>query len=360
MSRSQSYSPNLALVHVRQTDSAKFIRIARTLLTIDAGRIRVVSYRRSLPKSWRQFKGHVDPLALSWLQYSENSVGFQSDVLSRFRVDGRVALIDVPDTGFFHWLVQFVPVCFYLALSANISTFAFSESTRQSAYFSESLELFASVVYLPEVLFSRIFESRSWAEQECWVHELPQTEVYPNAWQVGHLSSLREKLAPTLSAARLSDMCRRLEISADFEALLRAGKGRILVHRAASAQRYFSNDIACRQWAIENNILVIDLARLPVADQIVLLARTSMLIGVHGAGLSNMIWMGREYGGRIVELMPDYEVKWHFASMAKSCGLHYQALVVRTMASRDFGRPESVYVDIENLDRVVNSGWRVE
>lgn len=356
VSRSDSYCPNLALVHCRRTKATTFVRIAWILLTIETGRVRVASYSRALPTSWRQFGRYVDPLAVSFIQSSERSVGAQIDVLTRFRVDGEVALIDVPDTGFFHWLVQFVPVCIYLAQSANVSTFVLADSTRKSHYLRETLELFANVEYRPEVVFSTRFERLSWDSQEFWAKELPRTEVYPNAWHVQSLASLRDELVSGLAAPRLSDLCRRLDIPEGCEALLSTGRGRILIHRAKSAQgRVLANDAECMQWANRHRILMIDLARLSVAEQIVLLARTHVLIGVHGAGLSNMVWMSSEIGGKVVELMPNDEVKWHFASMAKSLGLHYEAFPVRTATSGDFGRPESVCVDLEELSRVVFS-----
>lgn len=52
-------------------------------------------------------------------------------------------------------------------------------------------------------------------------------------------------------------------------------------------------------------------------DQVVLLSRTAVLVGVHGAALTNMLWM-RPHKGVVVEVMqgPNY----HYVNMAHMLG----------------------------------------
>lgn len=75
-------------------------------------------------------------------------------------------------------------------------------------------------------------------------------------------------------------------------------------------------------FAIETR--VIDAAHVPPREQLEIFTNTRVLVGQHGAGLANMVWM--RPGGQVVEILPpvpDY-VEPIFSNLAKACGHTHQ------------------------------------
>lgn len=68
---------------------------------------------------------------------------------------------------------------------------------------------------------------------------------------------------------------------------------------------------------------IVDAAEIPPQRQLELFASTTVLVGQHGAGLANMVWMPP--GGTVVEIQPprpDYEPPF-FRNLAQACGHTY-------------------------------------
>ena len=68
---------------------------------------------------------------------------------------------------------------------------------------------------------------------------------------------------------------------------------------------------------------IVDAAEIPPQGQLELFASTTVLVGQHGAGLANMVWMPP--GGAVVEIQPprpDYEPPF-FRNLAQACGHTY-------------------------------------
>jgi len=76
---------------------------------------------------------------------------------------------------------------------------------------------------------------------------------------------------------------------------------------------------------VDENAIVngVQLERLDFHDQIELISRTDMLIGMHGAGLSHILYLPQTSG--VIELFPAYVSPGnaHFRSMAKWRRLRY-------------------------------------
>jgi len=81
-------------------------------------------------------------------------------------------------------------------------------------------------------------------------------------------------------------------------------------------------------------------------EQAARFAAARFIVGVQGAGLSNMVFMGS--GSRVLELMPDTEIKWHMALLAQHCSHIYGCLVCQTVAV-DGDRPAVVDVSTDVL-----------
>jgi len=71
---------------------------------------------------------------------------------------------------------------------------------------------------------------------------------------------------------------------------------------------------------------IADSAEIPPRGQLELFASTTVLVGQHGAGLANMVWMPP--GGTVVEIQPprpDYEPPF-FRNLARACGHTYNRI----------------------------------
>ncbi len=75
-----------------------------------------------------------------------------------------------------------------------------------------------------------------------------------------------------------------------------------------------------------------------------------IVVGVSGAGLSNTVFMKER--SIVVELMPKSEFKWHFALVAKYCGLAYSLLELEVLEVANL-RPMRVEVDVEQLANLI-------
>ena len=75
------------------------------------------------------------------------------------------------------------------------------------------------------------------------------------------------------------------------------------------------------RWSIE----MVDPSRLTLQEQVALFASTQLLIGVHGAGLTNMLYMPA--GGAILELLPPLYATASYWGIASTLGIAYHHLV---------------------------------
>ena len=90
---------------------------------------------------------------------------------------------------------------------------------------------------------------------------------------------------------------------------------------------------------------VIDPGRIPLADQIACFARSSIVVGPHGAGLANILF---RYGApmALVEMInPTQKYHHHFFQISTHCGYFYRATLNNT--ERGDEQTASAYADID-------------
>ena len=68
-----------------------------------------------------------------------------------------------------------------------------------------------------------------------------------------------------------------------------------------------------------------NLGGLSFAEQVALFAEAEVVVGPHGAGLTNCVFMAP--GGALIELTHDKRVVWTFHEVAGAAGLNYACIV---------------------------------
>ncbi|CAM9269498.1 unnamed protein product [Phaeothamnion confervicola] len=101
----------------------------------------------------------------------------------------------------------------------------------------------------------------------------------------------------------------------------------LIVRRRTPAKnvgRVLKNEVELAAVVREGNLIdfeVVDLAQLTFREQLQLLRRTTVLVGVHGAGLMNVLFLAEE--AVLVEIHPFYRRDRHFRLAARLSGKHY-------------------------------------
>lgn len=108
------------------------------------------------------------------------------------------------------------------------------------------------------------------------------------------------------------------------------GSRRLYITRPGAGRRRLVNDAAIAARLAKRGFECIDPGTLPFAQQIDLFAEAQVIVGPHGAALTNAIFMPR--GGALVELTHSGRVVWTFHEVACAAQLAY-ACVVGTRAN---------------------------
>lgn len=96
-----------------------------------------------------------------------------------------------------------------------------------------------------------------------------------------------------------------------------------------------------------NQVKFICLEEMTTIDQIQIFSDAKMIIGVHGAGLSNMVFMPKK--SKVLELFPSTVIKWHFGILAKICEHEYSMKVLNNEDQTD-----SISIPIALIKKEIN------
>jgi capsular polysaccharide biosynthesis protein len=99
------------------------------------------------------------------------------------------------------------------------------------------------------------------------------------------------------------------------------GGGEIYVARTDATNRVALNEDALIAMLERQGVCIVVPGSLPVTQQIAIFRRSRLVIGPHGAGLTNII--GCEPGTHLYELVPSHYPNVSFNRLAQGCGLHY-------------------------------------
>ena len=125
------------------------------------------------------------------------------------------------------------------------------------------------------------------------------------------------------------------------------GDKTIYVARTNSARRLAVNEAALIAMLQQQGVRIVVPGSLTVAQQIATFRAARLVIGPHGAGLSNII--GCEPGAHLYELLPSHYANFCYSRLAQTCGLHYWADVFPAAKGRAGPHEQTWRIDLDTV-----------
>ncbi|HEY9839403.1 MAG TPA: glycosyltransferase family 61 protein [Candidatus Obscuribacterales bacterium] len=223
--------------------------------------------------------------------------------------------------NYHHWLLECLPWLEDFVTDPRFSACKLVLPARLNAFQQASLELYG------------IEEDRilGFGEQECRFRRLYVPSL--GKWTPERLRQLKQSL------------------------LQRAGikpgrpEKRLYISRRDAATRRIVNEAALEALLRERGFEILDLAQMPLTRQMELMSQARVILGPHGAGLTNAIFAPSEC--LLLELCPDDQVNQCFWIQANALGQDYSYLCGRTLnPDRDFEiDPAQLAQVLDSLDR---------
>jgi len=116
------------------------------------------------------------------------------------------------------------------------------------------------------------------------------------------------------------------------------GSERVYVSRRRAAARRIENEDALEAALVDRGFTPIDLTSLTFPEQVAAFRNAHTIVGLHGAGLTHMLW-GRE-GARLIEVLPwtDRHGNNSMATLALGLGFRYDHAVLEPSPVNPYGR----------------------
>lgn len=222
--------------------------------------------------------------------------------------------------GYYHWLLESLP----RLLEARQALPEFTlllPATCTAAFYADTLRLLA----VPQVTLlepSTAYHVPNLA--------LLYSEVTMGSYDPATMRQLKEVLLGALPAAPALN-ARRLYIS-----------------RRQASRRKVLNESEIEQALASQGFEAVCLEDYTFAQQLALCASAEILIGLHGAGLANMVF--QPVGARIIELRKfDNNENIFFSELAQAAGLRYQLLYCKAQDESQLVQDADLWVDIPAL-----------
>jgi capsular polysaccharide biosynthesis protein len=175
------------------------------------------------------------------------------------------------------------------------------------------------------------------------IESLPIADVGRTHYQSMHVVEGAAATAGGLEKVRshMHAACNALAFSND-----RSVPVAFITRRVVNNPRVLSNEndtlSICRDFGIQ----IIDTAGIPFIDQVRMFAGMKAIIGVHGAGLTNMTWM--QAGGFAVEITPPPNGSTCYRELADKLGHHY--IQICTFTNQSQAGEDSTLITIDPAD----------
>jgi capsular polysaccharide biosynthesis protein len=131
---------------------------------------------------------------------------------------------------------------------------------------------------------------------------------------------------------------------------LRNKKTFLFIHRKSTAARRILNEDQVLSAVLSHGFKVVYFENLSLEEQKLLAGKASILAGVHGAGLTNMLFM--EKGGRVFELTTVTNgEQYYYYTLSNALGHHYYYQFCQPEAEGKSIQEANLFVDVGLLNR---------
>lgn len=131
------------------------------------------------------------------------------------------------------------------------------------------------------------------------------------------------------------------------------GEKRIFITRGKTGKRKIANEDQLIPILEKNNFSIIYLGDLPIIKQIEICSKTEIVVGLHGAGLSNIMFMKK---GKVLELRMKGAIdQWSYFELATALGHEYYYLFCEPANSNMDPYLGDVLVDISEFEKLILS-----
>lgn len=122
----------------------------------------------------------------------------------------------------------------------------------------------------------------------------------------------------------------------------------VFVDRPLSTGRSLANRADVLSLLDHHGVGVVQPDALGFAEQRSLFASADLVIGVHGAGLTNILFSAP--GATLIEILPDAMVHPFYFALSHAVGMSYHGVIGRSLTTSSDFRRHPVLVDLEALD----------
>jgi capsular polysaccharide biosynthesis protein len=131
------------------------------------------------------------------------------------------------------------------------------------------------------------------------------------------------------------------------------GKECIYITREKAVRRRIANEAMLKICLLNHGFRLVDPGALTFREQVELFSEAEIVVGSHGAGLTNAAFMAP--GGAVVELTHTGRVVWTFHEVACASGHAYACVVGDMTSGQDQPMFADFAVDVEAVDKAVRA-----
>ncbi|MBN2772883.1 MAG: glycosyltransferase family 61 protein, partial [Prolixibacteraceae bacterium] len=129
---------------------------------------------------------------------------------------------------------------------------------------------------------------------------------------------------------------------------------KIFLNRGKNSGRTIINFSLIKKVLINNGFEIVESEKMDLQDQINMFSSATYIIGIHGAGLTNLIFAGKNLNG-VIEIFPPYNIPPHYYWICTALSLTYKCLVGESKSNKtnmyskaDFGiNPNKLEIKIK-------------